>query len=73
MLIIVSTNLKLFHAIFSIYFKAGSTQNFLDDDDDVSLFSVFSSRDHPLSTYARFSEKLIFLPPDTQTYVCVSG
>ena len=59
------------------YFQFISRQvrhNFLDnDDDDVSLFSVFSSRDHLLSTYARFSEKLIFLPPDTQTYVCVSG
>ena len=34
-------------------------------------------RGHPLSTYAKLSEKLTFLPPppppDTHTYVCVSG
>ena len=29
--------------------------------------------DHPFSTYAKFSEKLRFLPPDTYTNVCVSG
>ena len=32
-----------------------------------------SVRDHPLSTYTKFSEKLIFLIPDTHTYLCVSG
>ena len=25
-------------------------------------------KDHPLSTYAKFSEKLTFLTPDTHTY-----
>ena len=29
--------------------------------------------DHSFSTYAKFSEKLHFLPPDTHTCVCVSG
>ena len=28
---------------------------------------------NPFSTYAQFSEKLTFLPPDTHTYLCVSG
>ena len=28
---------------------------------------------HPFSTHAKFSEKLIFLNPDTHAYVCVSG
>ena len=28
---------------------------------------------HTFSTYAKFSKKLTFLPPDTHTYVCVSG
>ena len=30
-------------------------------------------RNHPSSTYAKFSEKLKFLPPDTHTFVCGSG
>ena len=30
-------------------------------------------RDHPVSTYAKFSEKLTYLPSDTHIYVCVSG
>ena len=34
---------------------------------------LFHKRGHPLSTYAKFSEKLTFLTPDTHTYVCVSG
>ena len=29
-------------------------------------------RDHSFSTYANFSVKLTFLPPDRHTYVCVS-
>ena len=39
------------------------------------FFSIFSNgrRGHPLSTYAKFPEKLILLPPNTHTYVCVSG
>ena len=28
---------------------------------------------HSFRTYAKFSKKLIFLTPDTRTYVCVSG
>ena len=28
---------------------------------------------HPFKTFAKFSEKLTFSPPDTNTYVCVSG
>ena len=28
---------------------------------------------HPISTYAKFFEKLIFLTPDMHIYVCVSG
>ena len=31
------------------------------------------ARGHPFSTYVRVSIKLTFLPPDTHTYVCVSG
>ena len=30
-------------------------------------------RNHSFSTYANFSEKLTFLPPDRRTYVCLSG
>ena len=30
-------------------------------------------RHHRFSTYAKFSEKLTFLTPETHTYVCVSG
>ena len=33
----------------------------------------YISADHPFSTYAKFPEKLIFLPPDTHTCVCMSG
>ena len=29
--------------------------------------------DHSFSTYAKSSENLNFLPPDTHTYVCMSG
>ena len=29
---------------------------------------TISIRDHPFSKYAKFSEKLTFLPPDTHTY-----
>ena len=29
--------------------------------------------DHSFSTYAKFSEKLTFLSPDSHTYVCGSG
>ena len=29
--------------------------------------------DHSFSTYVKFSEKLTFLPPDTNTYMPVSG
>ena len=28
--------------------------------------------DHSFSTFAKYSEKLTYLPPDTHTYVCVS-
>ena len=31
------------------------------------------TRGHPFSTYAKFTEKLTFIPPDIQTSVCVSG
>ena len=30
-------------------------------------------RDHPFSTYAKFSIKVAFLTPDTHMYVCISG
>ena len=30
-------------------------------------------RSHPFSTYAKISEKLTFVTPDTHTYVCISG
>ena len=39
-----------------------------ESEDDVTTI-----RGHPLSTYAKFSEKLIFLTPDTHMFVCVSG
>ena len=29
--------------------------------------------DHSFSKYAKFSEKLTFLTPDTHIYVCISG
>ena len=29
--------------------------------------------DHSFSGYAKFSEKLTFLPPETHMYLCVSG
>ena len=32
----------------------------------------FCAGDHSFSTQANFFEKVTFLPPDTQTYVCVS-
>ena len=42
---------------------------------NIGLCYIFDSfvRGHPFSTYAKFSEKLAFLSPDTQMYVCVSG
>ena len=33
----------------------------------------FTLGGHPFSMYAKFSEKITFLPPNTHTYVCVSG
>lgn len=30
-------------------------------------------RDHPFTTYAKFSEILLFPTPNTQAYVCISG
>ena len=33
----------------------------------------FPSRNHSFSMYAKFSEGITFLPPDTHTYRCVSG
>ena len=32
-----------------------------------------NGRDYSFSTYAKFSEKLHFLPPDMHMYMCVSG
>ena len=34
---------------------------------------VFTQGESPFKTFAKFSEKLTFSPPDTNTYVCVSG
>ena len=34
---------------------------------------IISNWSYPFSMYAKFSEKLIFLTPDTPTYVHVSG
>ena len=37
------------------------------------LIRKLNLSDHPFGKYAKFSEKLTFLPPDIHTYVCVSG
>ena len=45
---------------------------------NVPFISIFSSvlqqlqRDHSFSTFAKFSEKITFLTPDTHIYMCVS-
>ena len=63
------------HVMSTILFS----QSFLDDyNKDLHVFfqlrlaaeSAIDLRDHPFSTYAKFSKKLTFL---TSWYVCVSG
>lgn len=59
-----------FRKNYSIKAKYWSQQHFIFQPPS---FKSITSRDHPFSTYVKFTEKLIFLPPDMLTNLWVSG